>query len=115
MSDTQATDEGDVVPSPVDETPPPPPDDPPPYEEETPPPPPAPETVAWEPQTWYAITYACLTPGCVNENVVKSYSPLYSNNGDPKYIRVVDAADGACGRDCAILTADKLDPQPEPE
>ncbi|WP_346100372.1 hypothetical protein [Streptomyces olivaceiscleroticus] len=93
----------------------PPPDDPPPYVPETPPPPPAPDAITWEPYTWYGITYACLTPGCVNENIVKDYSPFYSNNGDPKFCRVVDAADGACGKDCKILTATKLDPQPEVE
>lgn len=114
MSDTQVTDEGDVVPPPVEETTPPP-DDPPPYEPETPPAPPPADTITWEPYTWYAITYACLTPGCINENIVKNYSPFYSNNGDPKLCRVVDAASDACGKDCAILTAVKLDPQPPEE
>lgn len=70
------------------------------------------DTIHWEPNTWYAITYACLTPGCKEENKVKS-APLFpSNNGDPKYIRVNCAADGCCKKDCKILTATKLDPQP---
>lgn len=113
MSDTAAQSADDVVPSPVEETPLPTTDDPPPYEEEVPPAPPASETIVWEPQTWYAATYACLTEGCINQNQVRSVDMLWSNNGDPKYIRIVDAADGACGKDCAILTATKLDPQPE--
>jgi hypothetical protein len=86
-----------------------------PSEPEVPPPPPEPDVIAWEPTTWYEITYACLTEGCINQNQVR-YAPMfYSNNGDPKYIRVVDAADDACGKDCTILTASKLDPQPPEE
>lgn len=76
------------------------------------PPVPVGDTLTWEPQTWYSITYACRTAGCPNENVVGSAPMFYSNDGQTKNIRVVDAADGACGKDCVILTADKLDPQP---
>jgi hypothetical protein len=81
-------------------------------EEPTPievPPAPVGDTIVWEPQTWYAITYACLTTGCPNQNQVKSAPMFYSNNGDPKYIRVFDST---CRTDSKILTAQKLDPQP---
>lgn len=84
-------------------------------EPETPPTPeapPAPDTIAWEPQTWYSATAVCMTPGCIQENVILNIGMLYSNNGDPKYIRVVCGSDRACGKDCTILTATKLDPQP---
>lgn len=76
------------------------------------PPPPTGDTLTWQPRTWYSITYACRTVGCPNENVVRFAPMFYSNDGQLKNIRVVDAADGACGKDCVILTADKLDPQP---
>ncbi|MFI2620401.1 hypothetical protein [Streptomyces sp. NPDC018584] len=113
MSEEQQTNyEGDAPPLPGDN--PPPQDDPEPEPEPTPPPPTG-ETIAWEPQTWYSITYACRTPGCPNENVVRSAPMFYSNNGNPAYIRVVDAADGACGKNSVILTATKLDPQPVEE
>lgn len=110
---TDSTDSGDVPPPGVDpdytgEEPP----------EETPPVPdpvPAPAPITWEPQTWYAITFACVTPGCSEQNIIKSAPMFYSNNGDPKYIRVVCAADGCCGKDCTILTATKLNPQPVEE
>ncbi|MEW2393077.1 hypothetical protein AB0933_32420 [Streptomyces venezuelae] len=103
-----------------DEQPPPVPDDPPPVTEPEPepeptPPPPTGDTLTWEPQTWYSITYACRTAGCKNENVVRSAPMFYSNDGQSKNIRVVDAADDACKKDCVILTADKLDPQPVEE
>lgn len=94
---------------------PPDPEPPEPEPEETPeptPPVPVGDALVWEPRTWYSITYACRTPGCPNENVVGSAPMFYSNNGETKYIRVVDAADGACGKDSVILTATKLDPQP---
>ena len=98
---------GDPAPAPTtpEEAPPPEPDPVP-----DAPPPPAP--IAWEPATWYSATFACLTVGCPNQNVVKTMPKLYSNNGDPKYIRIVDSV---CGKDCQILTATKLDPQPVEE
>ncbi|MDX3175189.1 hypothetical protein PV382_23350 [Streptomyces scabiei] len=81
----------------------------------TPAPIPDPTPIPWEPQTWYSITYACRTPGCPNENITKSAPMFYTNDGQAKNIRVVDAADGACGKDCTILTATKLNPQPVEE
>ncbi|WP_371099886.1 hypothetical protein [Streptomyces sp. PU_AKi4] len=89
-----------------------PPSDP---EPPTPEAPPAPDPIAWEPQTWYEATAACTTPGCIQENVILHIPMLYSNNGDPKYIRVVCGSDRACGKDATILTATKLDPQPPEE
>ncbi|MFG2359370.1 hypothetical protein [Streptomyces sp. NPDC048521] len=100
--------------SPADDIPPTPVEP----EPDTPPPPgPAPDSqpITWEPQTWYSITAACRTPGCLQENIVVTIPMFYSNNGDPKYIRVVCAADDCCGKDCTILTATKLDPQPVEE
>ncbi|MFD6149374.1 hypothetical protein [Streptomyces sp. NPDC060243] len=79
---------------------------------ETPPPPTDAETIHWEPATWYSATFACLTPGCPEENIVKSVGMLYSNNGQAKYVRIVDSV---CGKDCKILTATKLIPQPPEE
>ncbi|GAA3153306.1 hypothetical protein ACFQ0X_44210 [Streptomyces rectiviolaceus] len=83
-------------------------------EPEPEPTPPAPvgDTLTWEPRTWYSITYACRTVGCRYENHVGSAAMFYSNNGDPKYIRVNCSSDDGCGKDSVILTADKLDPQP---
>lgn len=110
---TEATDptESDVPPPPV-EDPPPPVEEP--VDEPTPTPDPVPEgdVIVWEPQTWYAVTAACITPGCRQENIIVSFPMFYSNNGDPKYIRVGCDSDGCCGNACRILTADKLDPQP---
>lgn len=92
------------------------PTDPPVESDPTPPAPtPAPGPIVWEPETWYAVTAACVTPGCPQENIVVSLPMFYSNNGDPAYCRVVCAADGCCGQDCTILTASKLDPQPVQE
>jgi hypothetical protein len=81
-------------------------------EPEPTPPVPVGDTLTWEPQTWYSITYACRTVGCRYENHVGSAPMFYSNNGDPKYIRVNCSSDDGCGKDSVILTADKLDPQP---
>ncbi|QBJ94522.1 hypothetical protein D0Z67_29590 (plasmid) [Streptomyces seoulensis] len=105
---TEDSSDPDITDSTTDVTEPawPPPADPP------PPPPPAPDPITWEPQTWYSITFACLTPGCSQQNIVKAAPMFYSNNGQLKFIRVVCAADGCCGKDCTILTAQKLDPQP---
>lgn len=95
-----------------DENPTDPPPEPEPVPEPTPEPTPeAPvgETIVWEPQTWYSITYACLTPGCPNLNIV-GYAPMfYSNDGQTKNIRVIDST---CGKLSKVLTATKLDPQP---
>ncbi|MFE9812400.1 hypothetical protein [Streptomyces sp. NPDC005548] len=99
-----------------DEMPQPP--DPEPTEPTTPTDPdPVPETptgdaITWEPHTWYAITYACLTAGCPNQNVVGSAPMFYSNDGQTKNIRVIDSA---CNKQSKILTATKLNPQPEEE
>ncbi|MFD7995523.1 hypothetical protein [Streptomyces mexicanus] len=100
------------APPPSAEEDPTPTPEPPPYVPPTPDPPPDPEPIVWEPQTWYEATAACRTPGCIQENVIVYLPMLYSNNGDPKYIRVVCADSRACGKDCVILTATKLDPQP---
>lgn len=75
----------------------------------TTPPPPVGDTIVWEPATWYSITYACRTAGCPNENIANSAPMFYSNDGQPKNIRVVDSE---CNKDSKILTAAKLDPQP---
>jgi hypothetical protein len=99
-------------PIPIEPPPPaplePPPSEPPP----TPDPVPEPGVIDWEPQTWYSITSACVTPGCPQENVIVYFPMFYSNNGELKFIRVVCGSDGCCGKDCRILTAEKLDPQP---
>lgn len=100
---------------PVESDPGPPPPDPEPEPTPTPDPVPEPEPITWEPQTWYSVTAACRTPGCPQENIIVDIPMFYSNNGDPAYCRVVCAADGCCGKDCAILTATKLDPQPVQE
>ncbi|CAL9669426.1 hypothetical protein SUDANB145_07334 (plasmid) [Streptomyces sp. enrichment culture] len=126
MTTEPGSPEADPVeePAPVDSSTPPPAEadpGPPPPEPEPEPinpdpePLPTPDTIAWEPQTWYSATAACATPGCVQQGIIVNLPMLYSNNGDPKYIRVVCAQDGACGKDCTILTATKLDPQPPEE
>ncbi|MDH6226199.1 hypothetical protein [Streptomyces sp. MJP52] len=76
---------------------------------------PEPEPITWEPQTWYEITFVCQTQGCGLYGVIGHSPMFYSNNGDPRWCRVVCAADGYCGQDCTILTAKKLDPQPPEE
>lgn len=73
---------------------------------------PAPSLIAWEPRTWYSITYACRNQGCANQNRIYAAPMFYSNNGVPAYIRVVDST---CNKDSTILTATKLDPQPVEE
>ncbi|MEW1565823.1 hypothetical protein AB0454_22890 [Streptomyces sp. NPDC093509] len=70
------------------------------------------DTIVWEAHTWYSITYACLTVGCPNENVVGSAPMFYSNDGQAKNIRVIDST---CGKQSKILTATKLNPQPVEE
>ncbi|MFE1949934.1 hypothetical protein ACFW9D_05630 [Streptomyces sp. NPDC059524] len=93
----------------IGESSPPPPPEPTPTDPPPPPAPDAPDTIVWEPQTWYSITYACLTDGCPSQNIVLSAPMFYSNNADPKYLRVWDSA---CKTYAVILTATKLDPQP---
>lgn len=119
MSDTASqvseTTSSEEPPPPVLEDPPPPAEDPVNEPAPTPDPVPEPDVIEWEPQTWYAITAACVTPGCRQENILLDIPMFYSNNGQLKYIRVVCAADGCCGKDCRILTAIKLDPQPVEE
>lgn len=109
-TDSEATEEepGDPIdPQPTDPDPAPDPDPVP----DTP----SGDTLVWEPYTWYSITYACLTAGCPNQNIVRSAPMFYTNDGQTKNIRVVDASSDACGKDCKILTAAKLNPQPVEE
>ncbi|MGA5009085.1 hypothetical protein ACPCDX_29355 [Streptomyces koyangensis] len=94
-------------PTPTDPEPTPDPDP-----EPDPDPIPAPPPIDWEPATWYSITYACRNAGCANRYKVYSAPEFYSNNGLPAYIQVIDST---CGKRSTILTATKLDPQPEEE
>lgn len=112
---TEPTSPTDQPPPPI--TPPNPEPEPEPEPEPQPAPgePPAPEPIMWEPQTWYEATAVCRTPGCIQENVIVHIPMLYSNNGDPAFIRVICGDSRACGQDCVILTATKLDPQPPEE
>lgn len=110
-----ASDSGEPPPPPIEDPPPPPAGDPVDEPAPTPDPVPEPDVIAWEPQTWYSVTAACVTPGCPQENIVVFFPMFYSNNGDPAYIRVGCDADGCCGNACTILTATKLDPQPVEE
>lgn len=73
--------------------------------------PPDPEipVIEYEPNTWYSATVECRTPGCIHAGPIYPIPMVYSNNGDPKFVRVQDSA---CGNDMVILTATKLDPQP---
>ncbi|MEU5742082.1 hypothetical protein ABZ784_29325 [Streptomyces tendae] len=112
---TEATQAEEPPPPPVEDPPPPPVEEPPSEPPPTPDPVPEPDVIDWQPQTWYSITSACVTPGCPQENVIVAIPMFYSNNGELKYIRVVCGADGCCGKDCRILTAEKLDPQPVEE
>jgi hypothetical protein len=112
---TQNTEQAETADLPPTTEPDPDPTEPEPEPEPTPDPIPDPDPITWEPQTWYEATAACRTPGCIQENVIVYLPMLYSNNGDPKYIRVICGSDQACGKDCTILTATKLDPQPPEE
>lgn len=76
------------------------------------PPDPSIPVIEYEPATFYSATVTCRTPGCQNEGIVISVPMVYSNNGDPKLVRVQDSY---CGKDTVILTATKLDPQPPEE
>lgn len=93
------------------EVPPPPaPDEPPPSEDDTPPPPPPPDPdqpIVVEPATWYEVESACVTATCPNLNTTTTEPLVYSNAGT---IRMVC---GVCGKDRKVLSATKLDPQPE--
>ncbi|MFF0009576.1 hypothetical protein ACFYQT_39980 [Streptomyces tibetensis] len=79
-------------------------------EEEAAPPPPE-ETlglaVTVEPSTWYEVTSVCATQTCPNLNTATTEPLVYSNAGT---IRMVC---GLCGKFRPILSAVKLDPQPE--
>lgn len=68
--------------------------------------------IEYEPATYYSVTVTCLTPGCIHENNVYPVAMVYSNNGNPDYVRVQDSA---CRQFMVILTATKLDPQPPEE
>jgi hypothetical protein len=83
----------------------------------TPAPPPAPDLpdspIVFEPATWYEVESVCLTADkgdgepCINLNVSATDSMVYSNAGNPLI------GCGICGRLRTILSASKLDPQPE--
>lgn len=68
--------------------------------------------IVYEPATYYSATVTCYTPGCSHMGNVYPIPMVYSNNGDPKLVRVFDSE---CNRDMVILTATKLDPQPPEE
>ncbi|GHJ34358.1 hypothetical protein ACFV4E_22455 [Streptomyces hygroscopicus] len=68
------------------------------------------EPIPYEPQTWYSITWTCRTAGCPNENQELSAPEMYSNDG-----KTLGVFCGRCNKKGTILTATKLDPQPEPE
>ena len=80
-------------------------------EEDTTPPPPPEQTegtvVTVEPATWYEVTSVCTTATCPNLNTTTTEPLVYSNAGT---IRMVC---GRCGKDRPIISATKLDPQPE--
>ena len=98
----------------TEDPPPPPADDPEPVEEPPPPPPEQPtQPIVFEPATWYEVTTVCLTQdkgngqSCPNLNVTATDSPIYSNAGQPVIVC------GVCGQPRTILSATRLDPQPE--
>jgi hypothetical protein len=79
-------------------------------EEETPTPeaPPAPtQPIIVEPATWYEVESVCKTTTCVNFNHSTTEPEVYSNAGT---IRMICAR---CGQVRLVLSATKLDPQPE--
>lgn len=108
---TAATTDDDQPPAEI-ELPPPGPD---PVEEtETPPAPDTPDSpVKLEPATWYEVETVCLTQDkgngepCRNLNATIVHPEIYSNSGDP-FIYC-----GPCSKKRTILSARKLDPQPE--
>lgn len=68
--------------------------------EEDPPPP------VLEPATWYAATARDDNPDCINAGKIFDCE-IYSNAG------VARVVCGICGQDMRILTAIRMDPQPE--
>lgn len=89
--------------------PPPTPDEPLPAEDTPPPEPPPDPThpITVDPATWYTVESACVTDTCTNLNTTTTESMVYSNAGT---IRMIC---GVCGKDRKILSAAKMDPQPE--
>lgn len=67
--------------------------------------------ITYEPATYYTATVVCRTEGCEGEGVPVAVQ-LYSNNGDPDYIRVQHSV---CRQWMVILSATKMDPQPPEE
>lgn len=61
------------------------------------------------PQTWYDVTYRCVTPTCTNYDIIHENSQGWSNAGD------ITQSYWCCGCNsfCEILSATYLDPQPE--
>lgn len=84
---------------------------------ETTPPPPPPDLptspITFEPATYYSVDTTCLTTDmgngqpCPNLNTVVTDPMVYSNAGQPVIVC------GLCGKLRTILSATKLDPQPE--
>ncbi|MFJ2279215.1 hypothetical protein ACIOEZ_34265 [Streptomyces sp. NPDC087866] len=68
--------------------------------------------IEYEPATYYSATVTCRTPGCENEGGIFFIPMVYSNNGNPQYVKVQDST---CRQWMVILTATKLDPQPPEE
>lgn len=89
--------------------------DPPTEEDETKPgeeqpPPPAPDIPApqpYEPATWYSVESVCVTETCPNLNTTTVEPLVYSNAG------TIVMVCGLCNQRRPILSATKLDPQPE--
>lgn len=69
----------------------------------------------FEPATWYSVTVRCNTehngpadaPPCTNYAREWEVNPVYSNAGQP------NIQCGPCGKKVEILSAVRLDPQPE--
>lgn len=79
-----------------------------PEDPQTPPPPESPSSpIVFEPATWYAVTSACTTESCPNLNTTTTEPMVYSNAG------TVIMICARCGKQRQILSATKLDPQPE--
>jgi cytoskeletal protein RodZ len=100
--------------TPTDPPPPPTGEEPPPPSPEPPPAPDMPTSpITFEPATWYEVETVCLTADkgdgepCPNLNTTATDSPVYSNAGKPIIVC------GLCGKTRTILSATKLDPQPE--
>ncbi|THA29172.1 hypothetical protein E6R18_25000 [Streptomyces sp. A1277] len=67
--------------------------------------------IEYEPATYYNVTAVCRTEGCANYDKIAA-APVYSNNGNPDYVNVIDST---CRSRMVILTATKMDPQPPEE